>query len=154
MSPHPETLSLMTTTTTLVVAVACVAAASLVSPPPSSGKRLHAVCFSTSGGVHVDLPARGQLTVVASADPFVSTTIAALAKLEHVDGAFLGAETDNALTVYVLAKEHGLVDREMLLDLEDELSAFRGMPVVLTVRAHQGRELRTLSGADLLFARG
>ena len=103
--------------------------------------------------------------VVEPAKPIVVEAIAptgdlfdvtsALKNVEHVDGVFLGPATQSAITVFVLAKEHGLVDRSKLLDLEEELSASRGLTVILTVRAHQGRDLRTLTGAaDLLFDRG
>ena len=51
-----------------------------------------------------------------------------------VDAVFI-----DKFRVYVVTREHGDVDREALLRVEDTLSARYGDDVSLCVRAHQGR---------------
>lgn len=70
-----------------------------------------------------------------------------------VDGAYVGPDGSEALTVFVLAHDHGIVQRGPLLDLEDRLSERFGRDITFAVRAHQGRSLEALSDS-LLFARG
>ena len=149
------------------VAVCMVAATALVPAPDSSRERIDAALLSamapvrrirlllpTVGSFRIDTNVRPS-AAKPSADLFATEVTNLLRTVEHVDGAFLGPVTDSTVTVFVLAKEHGLVDRDALLDLEDQLSAARRLTVILTVRAHQGRDLRSLSGgADLLFSRG
>lgn len=108
----------------------------------------------TCSAAALSLPSDGSMTV-ATGSRFNAELIAALSEVPHVDGAYLGRETDVSVAVFVLAADHGLVPREMLLEIEDRLSAGRPKPVVLSVRAHQGRDLKDLAGnAGLLFSRG
>jgi hypothetical protein len=164
MSRQSVTLTTTTTTTTTLVA-ACIFAASVIPPPPNSDGVVDVLGAAVSS-----LSADRSVCLISIASPENVTTLetadddarvlaadvaSALASVEHVDGAFLGPVTEASVTVYVLAREHGLVDRSALLDIEDALSETRNETVILTVRAHQGRDLRAMSeGADLLFARG
>jgi hypothetical protein len=57
--------------------------------------------------------------------------------------------------VYVVAREHGAVERERLFKIEDMLSSsFPGFSFELVVRAHQGRPLRSVApDARVVFSR-
>jgi hypothetical protein len=80
-----------------------------------------------------------------------------LSDVAGVDGAYIqeSSEVDEGgIIVDVLAREHGIVARERLLEIEDELAEMFGVSVMLVVRAHQGRDMRSLAGPSLLFVRG
>ena len=67
-----------------------------------------------------------------------------LATLVNVDGAFVEANEDVTIIV-VAVREHGLVDREKLCEIEDALETEFEAIVELKVRAHQGRGASTVS---------
>ena len=61
-----------------------------------------------------------------------------LSAIEDVDAAYLGEVTDERVVVFVLAREHGLVDRETLFGVEDALAErFSPRSFDLRVQAHQ-----------------
>jgi len=68
----------------------------------------------------------------------------ALQSVPGVDGAFLVGSGDER-TIFVIAREHGIIDRGALLDIEDNLTKQFGY-VELSVRAHQGRGLDSWKG--------
>ena len=70
--------------------------------------------------------------------PIFNIVIERLQQIRGVDAAFL----DN-VRLYVVAREHGDVDREALLDVEDSLRETLGSFAVC-VRAHQGRDVASL----------
>jgi hypothetical protein len=76
--------------------------------------------------------------------------------LEAVELAYLGSSDAAQVVVYVVAREHGLVDREALFDFEDEAAALLHRAVDVRVTAHQGRGAQALAYEhedELLFAR-
>lgn len=89
--------------------------------------------------------------------PLKAAILLALQDMPAVDGAYLHATLfDGSVTVSVFAKEHGTVDREALLKIEEGLSEAHRVRVTLNVRAHQGRSILGMVGGDrqrLLFAR-
>lgn len=156
---------------TSTVAAACIAAAVAMNPAaasepppsnPSSTPRPPGVRFTIGGVTGAFLSAFasvGRTTTrnasSALADRIFERVVSnTLKKIDHVDSAKMGGEVDDELTIFVLAKEHGLVDRDALLAVEEQLSQLRGRPVRLAVRAHQGRELTKVVGEPLLFVRG
>lgn len=76
--------------------------------------------------------------------------------VEGVDAAFLDEKSQEALRVYVIAREHGIVDRDSLIDIEDEISEIFDIDVDIAVRAHQSRIRPTdmMPQYKLLFGRG
>lgn len=88
--------------------------------------------------------------------PLQAAALAALLDVPGVDGAYAqepGAD-DEGVTINVLAREHGIVNRDALFKIEDSLGDAFDTQVSLVVRAHQGRDLRAMAGPNLLFARG
>jgi hypothetical protein len=107
-------------------------------------------------GVTVCIVGAQGLTVGATTTPVEVAARADLLGVENVDGAYVQdpTECDESIIINVLSREHGLVDRDALFSIEDRLEADFGTPVTFIVRAHQGRDMRTMAGPNLLFARG
>lgn len=97
-----------------------------------------------------------RLTIGTTSSQVEIMARAALLAVPHVDGAYLQerVEGDETLTINVLAREHGIIERDALFRIEEELEAALGVRFTLTVRAHQGRDMRDMAGPNLLFARG
>jgi hypothetical protein len=74
--------------------------------------------------------------------PLADAAAEALRSVPGVDAAFLD-NSSGQQCIYVLAREHGVVDREELLGIEEKLTVGRG-EVAIRVRAHQGRDVNSL----------
>jgi len=79
----------------------------------------------------------------------------ALAETDGVDAIMRTPITSSHVVVYVAAREHGIVDRERLFDVQDALAEkFDGMSFELAVRAHQDRPFHTVApGSMIVFAK-
>jgi len=128
--------------TLLCAVVAFVTSQSGTMTPPASGEP---VCI-----------AGPRLTIMTVSSPLEATARTALLAVPNVDGAYLQehVEGDETVTINVLAREHGIVERDSLFRIEDELEAEFGVRFTLIVWAHQGRDMRDMAGPNLLFARG
>jgi hypothetical protein len=71
------------------------------------------------------------------ADPLITKARELLSGFPHVDAVFLDEHEPRILAI---VREHGLVDRGRLLQVEEQLSALFG-PVEIAVREHRGRGL-------------
>lgn len=78
-----------------------------------------------------------------SDEGFEEAACRALRDVQGVDAAFLSGGDERA--IIVLAREHGDIDREVLVQIEDELSERFGT-VEIRVRAHQGRPITQYKG--------
>lgn len=108
-----------------------------------------------TAGVPVCIVGAQSLTVGTTHTPLEEAAQAALLCVPGVDGAYLQAsEEDDGIVINVLSREHGIVRRAALFEIEERLSQAFGTAVTFVVRAHQGRDMRAMAGADLLFARG
>jgi hypothetical protein len=112
--------------------------------------------FPLQGTLTIPIPGDGTY-LCNSPDPVQSALYARLIGVPGVDGAYIqepgGDVAEDGITVNVLAREHGVVDRETLLEIEDALADQFSFPFTLIIRAHQGRDMRSLAGPNLLFAR-
>jgi hypothetical protein len=86
---------------------------------------------------------------VARARTLEEEAASALRTVPGVDGAFLTGTGDER-TIIVAAREHGLVPRERLLEIEDRLAERFGY-LEISVRAHQGRGLSVFDGLTKIF---
>jgi hypothetical protein len=69
-----------------------------------------------------------------------------------VDAAYVEQRRDSHVVICVLAREHGLVDRDELFRVEDALAKrFVSRTFTLSVRAHQGRVLSAIAGDRALL---
>lgn len=75
--------------------------------------------------------------------------------IEGVDAIFRTPVVGHDVSIYVIAREHGVVDRELLFAAEDLISGeFAGMTCSISVRAHQGRPFQTAApGCRLVHQR-
>jgi hypothetical protein len=70
----------------------------------------------------------------------------ALGVVDGVDAVLRTPISGSHVVVYVVAREHGIVDRERLFDVEDGLvAAFPRLTFELVVRAHQGRPFESVA---------
>lgn len=88
-----------------------------------------------------DLLAPPNVAILRSAarrtKPALAETVAlVLRSVPGVEAAFL-----NGKAIYVVAREHGMIDRQALLDVEEKLARWE---IEIHVRAHQGRDLDSL----------
>ncbi len=60
--------------------------------------------------------------------------------IPHVDDVRVVTDNSEFYVVVVDVIDHGLVDRRVLLSLEDEYSERMEREVIISVRAHQGRK--------------
>lgn len=72
-----------------------------------------------------------------------------LSSVKGVEAAFLTGEGDER-SIIVAAEEHGIVERSLLIDIEEELSDRFGF-VEIRVRAHQGRGVESIAVGEQLF---
>ncbi len=72
----------------------------------------------------------------AAKAPVAEAVARALSSVPGVEAAFL-----NGKTIYVVAREHEMVDRQALLEVEEKLAPWE---IEIHVRAHQGRGLDSL----------
>jgi len=127
-------------------AVLCVA----LSTTPS--ETTHHLSVATGGPVCII--GAEPLTIGTTLTPVEEAIRDTLLSVPGVDGAYLQAGDDDGIVVNVLSREHGIVRRATLFEIEERLSEAFGMAVTFVVRAHQGRDMRTMAGPDLLFAHG
>jgi hypothetical protein len=98
----------------------------------------------------VEIVATGKMDAAALSD-FQVTVRAELADLAGVDAVYLGHVDEGRAIVYVIATEHGIVDRDALFHFEDVASSLLHRPVDARVRAHQGRGAEEVSEGQRLL---
>jgi hypothetical protein len=73
-----------------------------------------------------------------------------LAPVAEADAAFFSG-TGEDRKVLVVAREHGLISRDHLLDIEETIEREFGCFVEICVRAHQGRGLAPFAGLERIL---
>ena len=128
----------------------------LVCGAATPAEPTHIVATLPSNVTAVLLVGTESLAVTTASTPIEVLARAELSLMAGVDGAYVQEppEDEEGVTINVLAREHGIVDRESLFKIEDLLEKIFEMPVRLVVLAHQGRDMRSMAGPNLLFARG
>lgn len=108
------------------------------------------LCGKVLGCWCAPLPCHGDVLLeLANESSFELDARSALSAVPGVDAAFISGEGDER-RIIVAAREHGIVDRSRLLEIEHQLVEQHGH-VEVCVRAHQGRGLAAYTGLRRLL---